>query len=74
VIDPKPFVGDPAYDATQHLMNCEARMRGAALPTVQRFAGLLDLDADRLRRWMFARPPRTATTGGTMSGCRSLAT
>ena len=24
VIDPKPFVGDPAYDATQHLFNCEA--------------------------------------------------
>ena len=22
VIDPKPFVGDPAYDATQHLLNC----------------------------------------------------
>jgi streptomycin 6-kinase len=55
VIDPKPFVGDPTYDATQHLMNCEARMREAALPTVQRFAGLLDLDADRVRRWMFAR-------------------
>ena len=55
VIDPKPFVGDPAYDATQHLMNCEARMREAALPTIQRFAGLLDVDADRVRRWMFAR-------------------
>ena len=24
VIDPKPFVGDPAYDATQHLLNCPA--------------------------------------------------
>ncbi len=23
VIDPKPFVGDPAYDATQHLFNCD---------------------------------------------------
>ena len=23
VIDPKPFVGDPAYDATQHLLNCD---------------------------------------------------
>lgn len=55
VIDPKPFVGDPAYDATQHLMNCEARMREAALPTIQRFAGLLDVDADRVHRWMFAR-------------------
>jgi streptomycin 6-kinase len=27
VIDPKPFVDDPAYDATQHLFNCPARMR-----------------------------------------------
>src|ERR671932_396022 len=27
VIDPKPFVGDPAYDATQHLFNCEGRLR-----------------------------------------------
>jgi len=27
VIDPKPFVGDPAYDATQHLFNCDARLR-----------------------------------------------
>ena len=26
VIDPKPFVGDRAYDATQHLMNCKGRM------------------------------------------------
>jgi streptomycin 6-kinase len=55
VIDPKPFVGDPAYDATQHLLNCETRMRDAALLTIERFAGLLGLDADRVRRWMFAR-------------------
>jgi streptomycin 6-kinase len=55
VIDPKPFVGDPAYDATQHLLNCEIRMRDAALPTIERFAGLLGLDAGRVRRWMFAR-------------------
>ena len=27
VIDPKPFVGDPAYDATQHLLNCRRRLR-----------------------------------------------
>lgn len=27
VIDPKPFAGDRAYDATQHLMNCKARLR-----------------------------------------------
>jgi streptomycin 6-kinase len=55
VIDPKPFVGDPAYDATQHLLNCEARMHEAPVATLQRFAGILEVDADRARRWMFAR-------------------
>jgi streptomycin 6-kinase len=23
VIDPKPYVGDPAYDVLQHMLNCE---------------------------------------------------
>jgi streptomycin 6-kinase len=55
VIDPKPFVGDPAYDATQHLFNCTERMRAAPLETIRRFADLLEVDADRVRRWMFAR-------------------
>lgn len=55
VIDPKPFVGDPAYDATQHLLNCRARMHEAPLPTIDRFADLLDVDAERVRLWMFAR-------------------
>jgi len=26
VIDPKPFVGDPASDAVQHMLNCEERL------------------------------------------------
>jgi streptomycin 6-kinase len=55
VIDPKPFVGDPAYDATQHLLNCETRLREAPLATIERFSRLLDLDPERVRRWMFAR-------------------
>jgi streptomycin 6-kinase len=55
VIDPKPFVGDRAYDATQHLFNCPERMRMDPLATVRRFAELLELDAERVRRWMFAR-------------------
>ena len=55
VIDPKPFVGDRTYDATQHLLNCEGRMRAAPVATLEWFAALLELDADRLRRWMFAR-------------------
>lgn len=55
VIDPKPYVGDPTYDALQHLLNCPARLRADPLALVRRMAGLLDLDADRLRLWLFAR-------------------
>ncbi len=55
VIDPKPFVGDPAYDATQHLLNCPARMHADPHATIRRFADLLEIDAERVRLWMFAR-------------------
>lgn len=55
VIDPKPFVGDPAYDATQHLLNCEARLRADPEATIRRFADLLEVDNERVRLWMFAR-------------------
>jgi streptomycin 6-kinase len=55
VIDPKPFVGDPAYDATQHLFNCPARLRSDPRETIRRFAGLLGVDHERVRLWMFAR-------------------
>ena len=55
VIDPKPFVGDPAYDATQHLWNCESRMREAPFATIDGFADLLEVDAERVRLWTFAR-------------------
>jgi streptomycin 6-kinase len=55
VIDPKPFVGDPAYDATQHLLNSERRLHERPLPTIARFADLLELDAERIRLWLFAR-------------------
>jgi streptomycin 6-kinase len=55
VIDPKPFVGDPAYDATQHLFNCERRLRADPHATIRRFAELLEIDSERVRLWMFAR-------------------
>jgi streptomycin 6-kinase len=54
-IDPKPFVGDPAYDATQHLLNCEGRLLADAEGTIARVAGLMQLDPSRVRRWLFAR-------------------
>jgi streptomycin 6-kinase len=55
VIDAMPFVGDPAYDATQHLRNCQERMLNAPTATIERFADLLEVDAERVRRWMYAR-------------------
>jgi streptomycin 6-kinase len=54
-IDPKPFIGDPAYDATQHLLNCRARLRADPRGTIARFAELLDVESERVRRWTFAR-------------------
>ena len=61
-IDPKPFVGDPAFDATQHLFNCPDRMRAAPAATIDAFADRLGLSPARVRGWMFARAaaqPRT---------------
>lgn len=56
VIDPKPFVGDPAYDGTQHLLhNCTERLRANPKDTIPRVAELLGLDSTRLRLWLFAR-------------------
>lgn len=55
VIDPKPFVGDRTYDATQHLLDCRARLAAQPQETIQRLAALLELDAQRLRLWTFAR-------------------
>jgi streptomycin 6-kinase len=55
VIDPKPFVGDPAFDATQHLFNCPERMRANPRETIHRFADMLGLDRERVRLWTFAR-------------------
>jgi len=55
VIDPKPFVGDPIYDGTQHLFNCSARLQSHPDRTIRRLADLLGVDYERLRLWTFAR-------------------
>ena len=55
VIDPKPYVGDPAYDPLQHMLNCPDRLAADPLAFVRRMAGLLDLDSHRLALWLFAR-------------------
>jgi streptomycin 6-kinase len=54
-IDPKPFIGDRAYDATQHLLNCRHRLIVSTDSTMRRFSDLLDVDVERVRLWMFAR-------------------
>ena len=55
VIDPKPFVGDPTYDALQHMLNCEDRLRADPRGFSRRMAGLLGLDPERLEMWLYAR-------------------
>jgi streptomycin 6-kinase len=55
VIDPKPHVGDPAYDPLQHMLNCEERLHADPRGLARRMAGLLDLDPDRVLSWLFAR-------------------
>jgi streptomycin 6-kinase len=54
-IDPKPFVGDPAYDTVQHMLNCDERLARDPVALARRMAGLLDLQPDRVARWLFAR-------------------
>jgi len=51
-IDPKPYVGDPTYDALQHLLNCDVRLHADPNGLVGRLAELLRLDP---RQWLFAR-------------------
>lgn len=53
-IDPKPHVGDPTYDVLQHMLNCD-RLISDPVGLARRLAAALDLDAERLLRWLFAR-------------------
>jgi streptomycin 6-kinase len=55
VVDPKPYVGDPTYDVLQHILNCQDRLMTNPASLVERMAGLLQLDAERLVLWLFAR-------------------
>jgi streptomycin 6-kinase len=55
VIDPKPYLGDPAYDVLQHMLNCEGRLAADPAGLAARMAGLVEVEAARVRRWLFAR-------------------
>lgn len=55
LIDPKPYVGDPHYDVLQHVLNCTKSLQGDPIGLLTTVADLAELDADRVRRWLFAR-------------------
>jgi streptomycin 6-kinase len=55
VIDPKPYVGDPAYDVLQHMVNCRHRLLTDPRGLARRMADLAGLDAGRVELWLFAR-------------------
>ncbi len=55
VIDPKPYVGDPAYDVLQHMLNCDDRLDADPAALADRMASLAGLDPARVRLWLFAR-------------------
>jgi streptomycin 6-kinase len=55
VVDPKPYIGDPAYDVLQHMLNCEDRLAADPAGLADRMAGLTGLEAGRVRQWLFAR-------------------
>jgi streptomycin 6-kinase len=55
VIDPKPFIGDPAFDAVQHMLNCDERLADDPFGLARRMAELLEVDPARVRLWLFAR-------------------
>jgi streptomycin 6-kinase len=55
IIDPKPYVGDPAYEPIQHMLNFPDRLIAGPGAFADRMAGLLGVDAGRVRQYLFAR-------------------
>lgn len=53
-VDPKPLVGDPAFDTAQLLLNFRGRDWPMA-SSVAELATILELDRDRVWGWTFAR-------------------
>jgi streptomycin 6-kinase len=56
VIDPKPYLGDPAYNVLQHMLNCEDRLAADPAGLAKRMAGLAGIDPGRVRQWLFEVP------------------
>ena len=55
LIDPKPYVGDAHHDVLQHLLNCDRSLQADPIGLLTEVADLAGLDAERVRRWLFAR-------------------
>ena len=55
VIDVKPYVGDPHYDLTQHLLNCLDRVEEDGKALIRKLANSCKLDELRLQKWLYAR-------------------
>ena len=55
VINPKPFVGERAFDATQHLLNCKTRLKANPERTIKEFSELLHVESYRVKQWLCAR-------------------
>jgi hypothetical protein len=66
VIAPKPFVGDPAYDVTQHLFNCQMRLQADPQALIRRVADAAKLETERVRLWTFARAAADPRATGTI--------
>jgi streptomycin 6-kinase len=62
IIDPKPYVGDPAYDVLQHMLNCRDRLFADPRALARRMADLAGLDAERVQLWLFARVVQQSVT------------
>ncbi len=68
VIDPKPFVGDPAFDPVQHMLNCDERLYRDPAGLAERMAHLLELDPERVRLWTLARCSQESLYDTSMRG------
>ena len=55
LIDPKPYVGDPHYDVSQHLLNCSGSLQTDPIGLLTEVAELAGLDTGGVRQWLFAR-------------------
>lgn len=54
-IDPKPYVGDRAYDPVQHMLNRRDRLKRDPAGLARRMADLTGCDRVRVTSWLFAR-------------------